>query len=68
MIRFKKAFLQIRFADFTEEKTMDLSRIPTQIVRREDSVTIFGEILPLWQNILRLGQNFDGLFCIWQKK
>ena len=30
----------------------------------ETNVTRFGEILPLWQNILRLWQHFYGLFSI----
>ena len=33
---------------------------------KESSVTRFGEISPLWQNILRLRQNLSGLFSIWQ--
>ena len=30
------------------------------------SVTRFGEISPIWQNELRLWQNFDGLISNWQ--
>ena len=30
------------------------------------SVTRFGEISPLWQNLLSNRQYFEGIFCIWQ--
>ena len=29
-------------------------------------MTKFGEISPLWHNLLSLGQNVEGLFSIWQ--
>ena len=32
----------------------------------QSSVTIFGEISPLWHNFKSLEQIFEGLFCIWQ--
>ena len=32
----------------------------------KNSVTRFGEILPLWQNFKNIGPFFDGLFCIGQ--
>ena len=30
------------------------------------SVTIFGEILPLWQKSKVFGSFIDGLFCLWK--
>ena len=32
------------------------------------SVTRFGEFSPLWHNYGSLGQNFEGLFCIWHSE
>ena len=33
---------------------------------KDDSVTRFGEISPLWQKFTNLWQIFDGLFFTWQ--
>ena len=32
----------------------------------KETLTRFGEITPLWQNLKTLWQYFEGLFSIWQ--
>ena len=45
---------------------LHLSRIWVNEIDNPTSVTIFGEISPLWQNFTSLWQLFGGLFLIWQ--